>query len=387
MEHFINHTKPTVEHPTILILDNHECHVSIPAIIRAKEVGIILLTFHPHTSHKMQPLDRTVFGLFKKYYNTAVNEWMLSPGNAGKPVTIYEVAEFVGKAYPLSFTPNNIISGFHVTGLIPLNENIFEVHEFLTSNVTNRPEVVEPISLPEFSVNDQAFNIIESSVAEKTDEGQSTHISPETIKPFPRAEARKPSSRGRKKGRSLILTDTPEKNEIEVTKTQKKMIPDPKLMFQKKSSLKTNAKKSCPLVQRKVFKQSSSSSSGSSTDNDDMSSDSMCDFDPMEELQEQEEVENETLEIGNYVLIKFAGKSTVKYFVAMTVDKDEEFIVKYLKRQSLTNKFSYDENSISYSVANEDIILKLPSPNYVNCSSRRQPSLSFSIDFSLYNVQ
>ncbi|KAK9681321.1 DDE superfamily endonuclease [Popillia japonica] len=102
--------------------------MSIPSIARCKEVGIILSTFHPHTSHKMQPLDRAVFGPFKTYYNSAVNQWMLTPGNSGKPLSIYEFAEEVGYAYPLSFTPNNITSGFTVTGLVPLNENISEEH-------------------------------------------------------------------------------------------------------------------------------------------------------------------------------------------------------------------------------------------------------------------
>lgn len=113
MTHFIEHVKPTPERPVILLLDNHESHMNVRAISMAKKTGIIVVTFHPHTSHKIQPLDRTVFGPFKNVYDKAtMADWMVTPGNQGKPVTIYEIAELVGKAYPLAFTPSNITKGF-----------------------------------------------------------------------------------------------------------------------------------------------------------------------------------------------------------------------------------------------------------------------------------
>lgn len=81
MKHFIQHVKPSRENPVLLVFDNHDSHVSIPLINLAKSNGVVLLTFPPHTSHKFQPLDRTVFGPYKTYYNQAVSEWMLqNPG-------------------------------------------------------------------------------------------------------------------------------------------------------------------------------------------------------------------------------------------------------------------------------------------------------------------
>ncbi|KAJ8910650.1 hypothetical protein NQ315_011632 [Exocentrus adspersus] len=129
LKHFINVVKPTPENKILLIVDNHESHLSIPAINMAREHGVIMLTFPPHTSHRLQPLDRSVFGPFKKYYNQACHEWLLN--NPGKPMTIYEVAECVGKSYPRAFTPSNIESGFRVSGIFPLNRHVFQEHEFL----------------------------------------------------------------------------------------------------------------------------------------------------------------------------------------------------------------------------------------------------------------
>lgn len=73
--------KPSKDCPAILLLDNHEGHIQIPVIELARKHSVILVTFHLHTSHKFQALDKTVFGLFKKYYNTAAYELMLTPGH------------------------------------------------------------------------------------------------------------------------------------------------------------------------------------------------------------------------------------------------------------------------------------------------------------------
>lgn len=59
--------------------------------------------------------------------------------NLGEPITIYDIAELVSKAFPKTFTPANIQKGFEVSGIYPSNENIFEEHEFLSAYVTDRP--------------------------------------------------------------------------------------------------------------------------------------------------------------------------------------------------------------------------------------------------------
>lgn len=135
LNHFISHVKPTAEDPVILLLDNHESHMAIAVIDRAKEAGVILVTFNPHTTHKMQPLDRTVFGPFKTFYNKAAHDFLITPGPNGnkRSMTIYDVAAVAEKAYKQSFTPANIVKGFEVCGLFPLNTNIFPDHEFVAA--------------------------------------------------------------------------------------------------------------------------------------------------------------------------------------------------------------------------------------------------------------
>jgi hypothetical protein len=115
---FIEHAKPSKEEPVLLFLDNHESHVNVPVKKKASDTGIII-TFPPHTSHKLQPLDQTVFGSFKLHYNRAVNDWISS--SQGKTISIYEVAQMVGRAFHLAFTSSNILSGFATTSISSLN--------------------------------------------------------------------------------------------------------------------------------------------------------------------------------------------------------------------------------------------------------------------------
>lgn len=66
------------------------------------------------------------------------------------PRKIYDIPELVKTSLPLAATIDNIQSGFRVTGISPLNENIFPDSEFSGSYVTDRPTPGLPtIALPE----------------------------------------------------------------------------------------------------------------------------------------------------------------------------------------------------------------------------------------------
>lgn len=153
LDHFIQFVKPSKERPVLLIMDNHETHISIEIIDKARDNGITLLTLPPHTSNHLQPLDLSVFGPFKTQYNAAADRWMLN--NPGKPISIYDIAKMSGEAYGLSFTPRNIVKGFEVSGIYPYNRDIFRDEDFLCSFVTNPIQLsVENESRePEVSLN------------------------------------------------------------------------------------------------------------------------------------------------------------------------------------------------------------------------------------------
>lgn len=86
----------------LLLLDNHPSHITISALDYCKENGIVILSFPPHCSHKLQPVDRLVNGPLKKAVNSACDAWMRS--HPGSTMTIYDIPSIVAKAYPLALT-------------------------------------------------------------------------------------------------------------------------------------------------------------------------------------------------------------------------------------------------------------------------------------------
>lgn len=48
-----------------LIMDIHESHITLVAVEFCRSNRIVILALSPHTSNKLQPLDRTVFSLFQ----------------------------------------------------------------------------------------------------------------------------------------------------------------------------------------------------------------------------------------------------------------------------------------------------------------------------------
>jgi hypothetical protein len=114
LQHFVKHSKCSLLQPVVLLMDNHDSHISLESLDFCKKNGVVLLTFPPHCSHRLQPLDVAVYGPFKQFYSQAANDWMNS--NPGRPMSIQDIAEVVGVAYPLAFTPKNIKSAFSSTG-------------------------------------------------------------------------------------------------------------------------------------------------------------------------------------------------------------------------------------------------------------------------------
>ena len=54
MKHFVRHVRCSQEETMLLIIDNHESHLSIEVLEFAKEKGVTMLSFHPHTYHKLR---------------------------------------------------------------------------------------------------------------------------------------------------------------------------------------------------------------------------------------------------------------------------------------------------------------------------------------------
>ncbi|KAJ8935097.1 hypothetical protein NQ314_012993, partial [Rhamnusium bicolor] len=255
--HIKNHTNCTHIDNILLLMDNHETHISLEAITYARENGIILLSFPPHCTHKMQPLDRGIYVPFKTKCKISFNDFIAS--NPGKPISIADIAKLTAEPYLLTFNPKNIVSSFKNTGISPMNSLVYSEDDFKATYATNRPD---PSSLKENPVSPMVLDIKDTTtVNEIVNDKETTPdnknqdntditdmiksilydildqatkpkvitiishliIKSSDIKPFPTAGPRQGKRKPREKGKSRIYTSTSEKNRIEELDTIKKM--------------------------------------------------------------------------------------------------------------------------------------------------------------------
>jgi hypothetical protein len=73
-----------------------------------------MLSFPPHTSHRLQPLDLSVYGPLKHYVNGAIGAWLKN--HPGQTMTFRHIPGIVKEALPSAITPRNIMAGFEKAG-------------------------------------------------------------------------------------------------------------------------------------------------------------------------------------------------------------------------------------------------------------------------------
>ena len=61
-KHFVKHTRATKHNTVWLVCDNHDSHISVEVL--DFKIGIVVLSFTPHCSHKLQAVQRSYFSYF-----------------------------------------------------------------------------------------------------------------------------------------------------------------------------------------------------------------------------------------------------------------------------------------------------------------------------------
>lgn len=369
MEHFIEHSNSNKENPSLLIMDNHESHISIEVVNLAKENGVTILTVPPHSTGKMQPLDVGVYKPFKTAYNSSVDSWMMR--NPGRPITIYEIAACVGEAHMKAMTPANISSAFKKTGIFPYDDNVFTDIDFLPSDVTNRAlENASVINAEDEQSKSTEAPASGNSSSERQPDSPKNFISPEKFRGFPVAGPRK-CKNTRRKGKSMIPTDTPEKLEIEEREAAKRM---------------KNAKG----MKRKVLHEKEDET----TDDDDYSVHS--DEDPSNSENEENFISAESLQSletapssGEFILVEFQTKNNKVYYVAKVLKVDGSDVeVSFLRRSNkMMNTFLMPNVPDIAMVYLRDIKLVLQTPKLSGNTKRQQGFYSFNEDLSRIDLR
>lgn len=138
LQHFTTITKPSPQEKHLIILDGHHSHKTLAVIEYARTNGIELVTLPPHCTHKMQPLDRTLFKALKSAYNSASDTWMVA--HKGQRISFFDMAGIFATAYNKTATVEKAVNGFRVCGLWPYNNQIFSDEDFVAAELTNEAQ-------------------------------------------------------------------------------------------------------------------------------------------------------------------------------------------------------------------------------------------------------
>ncbi|XP_071051794.1 uncharacterized protein [Onthophagus taurus] len=121
--------KPTGK--VLLLLDGHTSHTSCIEMLEfADNNDIILMSIPPHTSHWLQPLDRTFFKSLKSNYYSACNSYMIN--NPSRKITRMQFGTLLRLAWGKSANVDNGVSGFRTCGILPFEPKAIPDYAFLT---------------------------------------------------------------------------------------------------------------------------------------------------------------------------------------------------------------------------------------------------------------
>lgn len=386
LKHIKKHLDPKPEpgKHILLLMDNHDTHVTVSSVQFCRENGIILLSFPPHTSHKIQPLDVAVFGAFKSALKRTLNNWMIN--NVNHTVSLNDIGELTSGPFLDAFTPKNIVAGFRKPGVFPFNPNAFKDSDFVSEEADandfnqNNPTPTEGFTQAS-TINDTTelldisnTNTPEVKLLEPVASTSSTSslfkkkqtISPALIRPIPTLKSVPKTRKGREKRKSCIYTDSPEYKKI--------------LEMNQKKREKEAKKKG---VKRNVFNNNKRKLPETSDESDADSMFSLRSESSLENNSILELTDDQKIEIGNFVLVQFPTKTTIVYYIGRVLEEVgfREFKIKFLRRKFNKYKFFYPEVDDIPEVNQEDIIAIMPDPVLIN------KYLEFDVNLHNYNIK
>lgn len=256
--HFVDTVKPTQEKKVILLLDGHTTHSkNLEAVEYARNHGVIMFQLPGHTTHRVQPLDRSFFRPLKCYFNQAIEKWLRT--NPGMCVTQYQIAGLCTEAYGKAATIENATNGFRISGVWPVDRLVFKDSDFVAADNLNqiendenqnteKPKEPEGVSSVEIEwpaipssdtgVSEPSQNLNTQTVSQTSQ--SKLNVSIQSISPIPRPQSKSKKGGGIQK--ATVLTSSPYKAELE-------MASELKLAIEKVKELKAKmGKKEKPRV-------------------------------------------------------------------------------------------------------------------------------------------
>ncbi|XP_029340979.1 uncharacterized protein LOC115033108 [Acyrthosiphon pisum] len=177
LQHFVNHTKPSMAEPILLILDNHGSHINLPA----------------YDSYA-KPLDVTFFGPLKQVFKRECDLFMKS--NSLVKTTLYDLAELFNKAYSIVATVQKGVSGFSSTGICPMNPNVFTEEDIFAASTftlwfsaTDYTNTLSPVVIENNPTSEETSNSTNNNInnpVPSTSTSSEFRIAFKSITPIPK---------------------------------------------------------------------------------------------------------------------------------------------------------------------------------------------------------
>ena len=101
-------------------MDGHGSHINMRFLNWAIEHRILVAAYPPHSTHRLQPLDVSLFGPLATFYSQELDQFIFeSQGLCG--ITKRDFFRLFFPAWERAFSVENINSGFTKTGIYPLD--------------------------------------------------------------------------------------------------------------------------------------------------------------------------------------------------------------------------------------------------------------------------
>ncbi|KAJ4429127.1 hypothetical protein ANN_26128 [Periplaneta americana] len=130
MKGFVDKVNPCEKSPVLLIVDWHASHKDLDVVVYAKKHHHVhMLSLPPHTTHKLQSLDRVVMKPFKNAYNEAC--FLLMRKYPNLKIGLEDIAGLVNSALTSVCRMELAQLAFACTGIYPFNRNVFSDLDFM----------------------------------------------------------------------------------------------------------------------------------------------------------------------------------------------------------------------------------------------------------------
>eukprot|EP00918_Siedleckia_nematoides_P105401 GHVU01230209.1.p1 GENE.GHVU01230209.1~~GHVU01230209.1.p1 ORF type:complete len:440 (-),score=44.58 GHVU01230209.1:307-1626(-) len=123
LKYFVSVVKCDTSKKVLLLIDGHKSHEVLDCVEEATAMGVEMVSFPPHTTHRLQPLDVAVFGPFKQAFEAALLKELQS--STKDKLTWKDIPRLARQPYLQAATPLNAVNGFRRPGVFPTNRNAF----------------------------------------------------------------------------------------------------------------------------------------------------------------------------------------------------------------------------------------------------------------------